>query len=116
MRVTFEVGGYNSRRYGRPWIARVTAWPIGKQPTLEFGGNVGPHLAEIDAEPGQVVRFGQRDHRGRHSQADWGIVQADGSIREHDPEFCRRHWLAGCPVPLHEDETNVVKFREGNTP
>ena len=113
MRVTQTFQPYNTRRYGRPWIAKVTDWTIGKPPTLEFGYT--NHLtAEIDAAPGQIVRWGQKDHRGRNSDALWGIVQADGSIIEYlDPEFCRKHFLAGSPVPLSAPvEDNVVQFKQ----
>jgi hypothetical protein len=87
------------RRYGKPWIAKIRDWPIGKQPDLEFGNTINL-IAEIDAAPGQLVRWGQKDHRGRNSNSGWGIVQQDGSVKEIDDiEFCRQHWLAGCPVP-----------------
>jgi hypothetical protein len=100
MRVTYEVGSYNPRRYGKPWIARVTAWPIGKIPTLQFGATVDVWTAEIDAEPGAVIRFGQKDQRrGNNTTADWGIVLPDGTVRECSPSEARTHWLAGCPVP-----------------
>lgn len=113
MRVTVEFTPYNTRRYGRPWIAKVTNWPIGKQPTLEFGGLVGL-TTEIDATPGQIVRYGQRDNRGNHSQSDWGIVQENGGVEPSTPEKCREHWLAGCPVPRAEDtDDNVISFARG---
>jgi hypothetical protein len=98
-RVTVKFEPYNDRRYGRPWIARVADWPIGRPPVLVFGASLSL-TAEIDAEPGAVVRWGQKDRRGRNDDRRWGIVQADLSVREFlDPEHCRRHWLAGCPVP-----------------
>ncbi len=111
MRVTVEFGSYNSRRYGRPWIAKVIAWPIGGRPELSFGGNVGSHLVEIDAEPGAIVRWGQKDHRGNNTTARWGIVQLENAIEDCSAEQAREHWLAGCPAPKAEPvEGNVVKF------
>ncbi len=93
VRATMEFPPYNTRRYGNPWIAKVIDWPIGKPAVLEFGHTT--HLtAEILAKVGDVVRWGQRDHRAkRHTEAAWGVVTADG-IDERDAKFCREHWLA----------------------
>jgi hypothetical protein len=113
MRVTITFDPYNTRRYGRPWIARVTDWPIGKSPVLEFGGLFGL-TAEIEASPGAVVRWGQRDNRGNNTTARWGIVQVNGDVTRTTPEECREQWLAGCPVPPKEADDrgdNVVPIR-----
>ena len=93
MRITVTFPAYNSKRYGKPWIAKVTDWPIGKAPALEFGALVGL-TAEIAAEPGAVVRWGQRDYRGNNTQREWGVVLDDGTIAERTNEECRAHWLA----------------------
>jgi len=114
MRVTIEFSPYNTRRWGRPWIAKVTDWPIGKPPVLEFGGLVGL-TTEIDAAPGQIVRYGQKDGRGRGTQSDWGIVQADGSMIHSTPERCREHWLAGCPVPVAVQDDSSAEPSETAT-
>jgi hypothetical protein len=92
MRVTVDFRPYNARRYGKPWIAKVIGWPIGKPPVLEFGGLIGL-TAEIDAAPGQIVRYGQRDNRGSNTQSDWGIVQPDGTVAETTAESARKHFL-----------------------
>jgi hypothetical protein len=112
MRVTLKFDAYNARRYSRPWIAKVVDWPIGKPPALAFGGLVGL-TAEIEAEPGQLIRWGQRDNRGNKSTSCWGIVDADGDVCWSTPEACRKQWLAGCPVPPREDDAgdNVVPLR-----
>ena len=79
-----EFGGYNARRYSKPWIAKVTAWDAGKQPVIEFGNYVGDDggTAEISARAGDVVRYGQKDYRGRGTTKQYGIVQADGSVQD----------------------------------
>jgi hypothetical protein len=112
MRVTITFGPYNQRRYGRPWIAKLTSWPIGKSPELAFGGLIGL-TTEIEASPGAIVRWGQRDNRGNHSTSCWGIVQANGEVVEAGPEECREHWLAGCPAPKADtdDGDNVIPIR-----
>lgn len=94
-RITQDFPGYNPRRYGRPWIARVTSWPIGGRPQMEFGRYLGDDAggeAEISAEDGDVIRWGQKDYRGRNTTAQWGIVTDDGCVTEcHEPE-ARRAW------------------------
>lgn len=85
MRVTVGWGSYNERRYGRPWIARISAWPVGAHPELEFGRFVGTHgcagATEIIARPGDILRYGQKDNRGNNSESYWGVVQADGTVQ-----------------------------------
>jgi len=85
MRVTDTFGAYNTRRYGRPWISKVIAWATGKRPVPMWGAYCGDPdggIVEIDAQPGDVVRTGQRDNRGNNSTANWHIVQPDGSLQE----------------------------------
>ncbi|MCP1312992.1 MULTISPECIES: hypothetical protein [unclassified Halomonas] len=84
MRVVVASDSYNERRHGVPWIARVTAWRVGKRPEQEFGGYVGSAAggeAEVQARPGDIVRWGQKDYRNpRRSTAHYGIVMDDGSV------------------------------------
>ncbi len=94
MRVTKEFEPYNRRRYSAPWIARVVSWDIGKHTRMEFGKCVGDLLTEIEANPGDVIRWGQRDNRGNHTASKWGIVLEDGSLRDATPTEARDHWIA----------------------
>lgn len=80
MRVCHEIGSYNSKRMGKPWIAIITAWAVGEYPTLTFGASTS-HCAEILASAGDVVKAGQKDHRKpRQSDNDFYLVQKDGSL------------------------------------
>ena len=110
MRYTHEVAAYNARRYSRPWIAAVTAWPIGAYPALRFGASLDTTLCEIEAEPGSIIRFGQKDHRGGHTVQAWAIAQADGTLLESDARACREHYEASRPV-TQIDNDNVVALR-----
>lgn len=115
MRTTFEVGSYNTRRYGKPWIAKVTKWDVGKHPEIEFGVSVDAHQAEIDAEPGQIIRYGQKDHRGNGTMNNWAILLQDGEFFYSDARKCREHWERKCPVINAEGEpveTNVVQLNQ----
>ncbi|SAI73107.1 Uncharacterised protein [Bordetella ansorpii] len=84
VRVIVAFERFNPRRYGQPWIARVIRWPLGKRCELSFGiflGSASGGDGEILARPGDIIRWGQRDHRGRHTWARWGIAQQDGSVQ-----------------------------------
>jgi len=84
-RITITMPPYNPRRYGRPWIARVVDWPVGRRPRLIWGGYIGDArggVVEILAAPGNILRWGQKDHRGKNTTALWGIVRDDGAVHE----------------------------------
>jgi hypothetical protein len=85
-RVVIEFDGpYNTRRYSKPWIARVVDWKVGLSAELEFGkylGNGDGGEREIMACAGDVVRWGIKDYRGNGTRAYWGIVQEDGSVTQ----------------------------------
>ena len=85
-RISVEYGAYNFRRYSRPWIARVTAWPVGGVPTMQWGSYVGDENGgevEIMAAPGDIIRDGQRDGRGgNNTVSDWSVVMADYTLRK----------------------------------
>jgi hypothetical protein len=84
MRVTYDFGVYNDRRCGKPWIAKVTKWDIGKPPEIEFGSYSGGYsrgFVEIEADKGDVIFFGQKDNRNpRKSMKVFAIVKEDGSL------------------------------------
>lgn len=97
MRVAERFGSYNQRRYGRPWIAKITSWPIGGKPEVQWGGYCGDDNGgevEIEAVPGDIIRTGQKDHRGGKTEATWNIVQADGSLLSTDAADARKAWDA----------------------
>jgi hypothetical protein len=85
-RISVEYGEYNFRRYSRPWIARVTAWPVGGVPTMQWGSYVGDENGgevEIMAAPGDIIRDGRRDGRGGNNTiSDWSVVMADYTLRK----------------------------------
>jgi hypothetical protein len=98
MKIAITYKSYNSRRYGKPWIARIISWPTGKQPDLEWGVYVGHDkggFAEIEATPGSIIRDGQKDHRKPHASTnDWSVVEEDGSLRQVTPLEARKIWDA----------------------
>ena len=77
-----KFGGYNARRYSRPWIAKVVAWERGASPSLEFGAYYGDDsggIVEIAANEGDIIRYGQRDNRGNNTENYWGVF-SNGEI------------------------------------
>jgi len=78
--VTYEVGGYNSRRYGNPWIAQIQNWEIGERPSLKFGYS-SAHSAEIAGKTGDIIKYGQKDNRKPlQSDNDFGIIDENYKI------------------------------------
>lgn len=95
MRVSVKFGQYNDRRYGKPWIAKVVSWSIGNQPELEWGGFIGDYSGgegEIEAEPGDIIRYGQKDHRSNKTENNWGVVNSKGIISGITPVEARKLW------------------------
>ena len=98
MRISIKYHSYNHRRYGKPWIAIITAWPVGGRPEIRWGrflsdpGDEGE--VEIDAQPGDIVRSGQKDYRGNKTSNDWYIVDNNCELNYSDPQNARRHWDA----------------------
>ena len=84
--------GYNSRRYSKPWIAKIVSWPAGKQPELEFGAYYGNTeeggIVEIAAKEGDIIRWGQRDNRGNGTKNKWGVFRA-GEVVEIESSEAR---------------------------
>lgn len=97
MRITKSFNGYNKRRYGRPWIAKVAGWD-GPRPDLAWGAYHGDDdggYCEVEAAPGDIVRWGQKDNRGGNTSADWGIVGEGGEVLEVTAAAARTHWVNG---------------------
>lgn len=97
MRVTIETRPYNDRRYSRPWIGKIVSWTNGR-PEIAWGswyGQPGDEgILEIEADPGDIIRHGQKDQRGNKGDNEWAILQADGSLQPTTEPEARQHWVA----------------------
>lgn len=81
MRYTYTVSSYNDRRYSKPWIALITDWPIGGHPKLQFSCAIDNQTAELEANPGTIVKLGQKDYRKpSHSINNFGVTDIHGNI------------------------------------
>ncbi len=97
LRYAESFSSYNARRYSRPWIARISAWPVGGKAEMQFGsylGNDGGGEVEIMAMPGDIIRYGQKDGRGNGGMSEWAIAQADGSLTVVDQAEARKAYKA----------------------
>jgi hypothetical protein len=93
--ITLPQAAYNEKRYEKPWIGRIVAWPVGEAERLgwgEFVGNGKAGVLEIAAMPGDVLKFGQEDTRGNNSTTYFGIVQEDGSLVRVDRTAAHIHY------------------------
>lgn len=93
IRATKEFEGYNRKRYSQPWIAKVTSWDVGSNPTLEFGSFLGEAgdagSVEIKAAVGTIVKYGQKDYRGNNTVNQFAVVNQDGSLSDLTAEEAR---------------------------
>lgn len=107
-RVTIKTSSYNEKRYGKPWIAKVTfesasnahyAWG-------EWCGTPGySGLLEIDVAPGDIVARGQKDFRKpRNSAPDFYIYRgterpAGDGDSDNWVEFSDKHYFEPVSKP-----------------
>ncbi len=97
MTYSMTISSYNGRRYGRPWAAKITAFT--GSATLEFckypynGDDNGGELV-IDAEPGDVIKLGQKDYRSNKSYNDFYFCSEDGKLQHiESPVDARARWI-----------------------
>ena len=81
----------------------MTAWPVGRRPTLAWGGYLGDDhggSVEIEVEPGAIVRYGQKDGRGNRGINQWAIALLDGSIHDIDEPTAARYYRSADRTPI----------------
>jgi len=96
--VSESFGGYNARRYSKPWGAVISRASDGGF-SYTFDGvwwgdaNDGGVVEIPNVCPGTVVAFGQRDNRkARGTENNWYVVQNDGSL-QYVTRAQARHYL-----------------------
>lgn len=93
MVVTVPFGPWNPAKFKFPYIGVVRAWE-GDAPATEPGQFIGGPRhggeAEVLANVGDVVRFGQRDMEGRGKAFAWGVVEVNGDVRTLSRSEARR--------------------------
>lgn len=112
MRISQHFGSYNARRYGKPWVSKIVAWPVGGKSEVVWGSYLGDDNGgevEIEANVGDIIRTGQKDGRGGNTSADWYVVEPDGSLREIDAAEARK--LFG-KVPAQDTSDKIALMAE----
>jgi hypothetical protein len=84
-----KVLGYNDRRYGAPWCARITGIEARGNLAYAFGDSTARHgssgLLRVACKPGEIIAWGQKDNR-RPDSSEHHILQMqnDGSMNTID--------------------------------
>ena len=95
MRISIKYAGYNARRYSKPWIGKIRKWGVGEKPEIQWGSYLGDDdggEVEIEANPGDIIRSGQKDKRGNNTSADWYVVDNSGTPKPIDATEARKLW------------------------
>jgi hypothetical protein len=97
MRIERETDSYNDRRYGKPWIAKVTF--EGTKAEFLFGNWIGQQggkgLLVIDLEIGDVFARGQKDFRKpANSAPDFYILRENGKGEATSKSDAYKYWEA----------------------
>lgn len=86
MKIEIETTAYNNRRFGRPWIAKVSFDdPKG---TFDWGNWIGSPgedgILVIEVEAGDIIARGQKDFQGPSykSAPDWHLVTEFGELEK----------------------------------
>lgn len=85
MKITKTTHTYNHRRFSKPWIAKVDFSDLkGNYAWGQWTGdhyNGGDGILSIDANPGDIIATGQKDHRQpRNSAPDFFVVTPTGGL------------------------------------
>ena len=93
--ISHEFGGYNARRYSRPWGATLSI--VNGRVEYRFDGqymgdDCGGEVIIPNVTAGQIVAFGQRDNRrGSGTTNNWYMVNADLSLSRIERADAYRH-------------------------
>lgn len=76
---------YNEKRYGTPWAAKV--YFASSKLNFDFCGFYSGEKGYsgdlyIDAKPGDVISWGQKDHRGNGGSIHYALINADLTVTE----------------------------------
>ena len=100
-------GAYNDRRYGRPWGAKISF--VGPKPAYDFCGRWDGGEVVLDANPGDIVAFGQKDHRNpRNTENNLYIVKDDGTLESVTEGEARNHYMASKQSPVVHSKSDTL--------
>lgn len=116
MEIQIETKSYNEKRYGKPWIAKVS-FEDSKKGDFIWGDWTGDHynggegVLSLDANIGNIVARGQKDNRQpRNSAPDFYVVSADGTLDKiGDKGAAYKHYLA---QKNNEPDINTLRLEK----
>lgn len=113
MQLEIEKGYYNQRRYGAPWIARVTWTPKG---TYAFGnwvpGEDGGGTLVIQAQEGDVIATGQKDYRKGTREIEFHLV-VGGALKPCTQAEAYDHYTKNNPLSRLKELSNHLREEGG---
>lgn len=119
MRIEFQYGAYNHRRYGKPWGAVVKF--EGTKMVYDFslatflGDSDNGGKVYIECQPGDIIATGQRDFRGGSTVNTLYIVEEDGSLKQVDKVAALEHWESRkkpeSPLAKYSTEELIAELR-----
>ena len=109
---------YNSKRYGKPWIAKVD-FPLGEKVEFKFGqwhGKPGESgMLEIEADEGDVVAIGQQAKIFAVDITEYNIVLAGNeldAVPKHDAvKHFRENRKAYNPLAKFGDQELIEELK-----
>ena len=93
---------YNERRYGKPWGAIITFSKL--KPEYTFTGHYDARPGDagsvvIEAQPGDILAFGQKDNRGNKTEKQFYIVNDKGELLQISEREARLHYQTKSKQP-----------------
>jgi major membrane immunogen (membrane-anchored lipoprotein) len=121
MLIEIETLEYDARKYGKPWIAKVT-FDKGK-PLYDFGNWIGDMpgmkgMLTIEVSAGDIIAHGQK-YKNQKSNIAYYIVQHDGGLERTDKTKAYQHWKklqdnTVNPLTDYSDEELLKEVRRRN--
>lgn len=75
---------YNKARFSRPWggVCRLDGLKLGYDFTGLYQGDERGGDVVIDAEPGMILAFGQKDTKGQKGIGEYYLVERSGDLTQ----------------------------------
>lgn len=111
-RIIIKTDNYNERRWGKPWMAVITANDKGKTSYTFDGEFIGDHgyagQVMMQVETGKIIAYGQKDRRGNGTINNWyKVVSNQAQIVGTEQEMLRGD-VAGLEYIKKADAVNYL--------
>lgn len=109
---------YNKARFGRPWggVCRLDGLKLGYDFTGLYQGDERGGDVVVDAEPGMILAFGQKDLKGTKGIGEYFIVERTGLLtqigKQEAYDHLDREERGGGPEAPPEPENPLATFSD----